>query len=339
MKAIGLYRYLPVEDEQSFVEVDIPAPIPGDRDVLVRVKAVSVNPVDTKMRAPKDKIEREPRVLGWDAAGVVEAVGSDCQLFKVGDEVYYAGSVARPGSDSELQVVDERIVGRKPTSLDFGEAAALPLTSLTAWEGLFVRLGAPRPVEAGQRVSVLIISASGGVGSIATQLAHEGGLTVIGTASRPETISWAKEHGADFVIDHHKSLSEQIKALGFENVDFILCLSSTEQHWDEMVACIAPEGKICSIVETEKPLNLTALQSKSATFVWEFMFTRSLYQTADMQQQHEILDELADLIDAGKIRTTLTQRLSPINAENLRKAHGLVEKGSMIGKVVVENFE
>lgn len=338
MKAIGLYRYLPIENPESLVDVDIAKPTVEGRDLLVHVMAISVNPVDVKRRAPKEQVEKEPRVLGWDVAGVVEQVGPDCTLFKVGDEVYYAGSITRPGGDSEFHLVDERIVGNKPKSLDFAQAAALPLTALTAWEALFERLGIPLGANNISHKRILIIGAAGGVGSIATQLAHFAGLTVIGTASRPETVQWAKEHGATHTIDHHQAFASQLKQLGFDEVDYIFCLNSTDKHWDDMVEVIAPQGKIASIVGTQELINLSALQSKSATFAWEFMFTRSSYQTPDMVEQHNILNQLAQLIDEGKIVSTLTEKLEPITAANLREAHKKVESGKTIGKIVLANF-
>lgn len=338
MKAIGLYRYLPINNPESLLDIDIKKPVPCGHDLLVHIKAISVNPVDTKVRGPKDQVEKEPRVLGWDAAGIVEQVGSESTLFKPGDEVYYAGDLTRPGTNSEFHLVDERIVGRKPATLDFAQAAALPLTTLTAWEGLFDRLEIAQQPERNRDKSILIIGAAGGVGSITTQLAHWAGLTVIGTASRPETIQWAKEHGTDITIDHHKPLAPQLKQLGYPNVDYIFCLNDTARHWNNIVETIAPQGKISSIVETAKPVDLTALQHKSAAFIWEFMFTRSMYHTADMIEQHNLLNRVAELIDAGKLQTTLAERLSPITAANLRRAHESVEKGSTIGKIVVEQF-
>ncbi|GHO82038.1 zinc-binding alcohol dehydrogenase family protein [Dictyobacter formicarum] len=338
MKAIGLYRYLPINDPESLIDLEIDTPTPTGHDLLVRVQAISVNPVDTKIRAPKPQQEQSPKILGWDVAGIVEQTGPECQLFKPGDEVYYAGSVARPGGNSQLHLVEETIVGHKPKSLSFAQAAALPLTSLTAWEGLFDRLEISKDAASNAGKSILIIGAAGGVGSIATQLAHFAGLKVIGTASRPETIQWAKDHGADETINHHQPFGEQLKALGLASVDYIFCLNSTDKHWDNMVDTIAPQGKICSIVETHGPLNLSALQPKSATFVWEFMFTRSLFHTSDMIKQHQILDTLAEMIDSGKIKTTLTERVSPINAANLRAVHAKLEAGNTIGKIVLENF-
>ncbi len=338
MKAIGLYRYLPIENPESLVDVDIAKPTAAGRDLLVHVKAISVNPVDVKRRAPKEQVETDPRILGWDVAGVVEQVGPDCTLFKVGDEVYYAGSTTRPGGDSEFHLVDERIVGNKPKSLDFAQAAALPLTTLTAWEALFEHLGISLSTSENQQKRILIIGAAGGVGSIATQLASFAGLTVIGTVSRPETVQWAKAHGATYTIDHHQAFAPQLKQLGFDDVDYIFCLNSTDKHWDDMVEVIAPQGKIASIVGTTRPVNLSALQDKSVTFVWEWMFTRARYQTPDMIEQHNILNQLAQLIDEGKIESTLTEKLEPITAANLREAHKKVESGKMIGKIVLADF-
>ena len=338
MRAIGLYRYLPIEDPESLVDLEIATPIPAGRDLLVKVQAVSVNPVDVKVRAPKSQVEQSPRILGWDVAGVVAQIGSECTLFKPGDEVYYAGSITRPGGDSEYHLVDERIVGRKPKNLDFAQAAALPLTSITAWEALFDRLSIAHEADQNAGKSILIIGAAGGVGSIATQLARLAGLTVIGTASRPESIQWAREHGATSTISHREAFAPQLKRLGFEHVDYIFCLNSTEKHWRNMAEVIAPQGKICSIVEMGEPVDLTALQRKSVTFVWEWMFTRAFYQTGDMIEQHHLLNKLADLVDAGKIRTTLSERLEPITAANLRQAHKQVEMGSRMGKIVVEHF-
>ncbi|HTI14426.1 MAG TPA: zinc-binding alcohol dehydrogenase family protein [Dictyobacter sp.] len=338
MKAVGLYRYLPINDPQSLVDVEIPKPEAKGRDLLVRVHAISVNPVDTKVRSPKDQVEESPRILGWDVAGVVEQAGEECSLFKVGDEVYYAGTIVRPGCNSEFHLIDERIVGRKPKNLDFAQAAALPLTAVTAAEAIFDRLEITLDTAKNAGKTILIIGAAGGVGSLATQYAKLAGLTVIGTASRPETVQWAKEHGAEYVINHHEAFAPQLKKFGFATVDYIFCLNDTARHWDNLVETIVPQGRICSIVETPGPLPLSDLQGKSATFVWELMFTRSIYQTPDMIEQHNILNQLADLIESGTFTTTLTERISPINAENLRKAHAKLESGSTIGKVVLENW-
>jgi NADPH2:quinone reductase len=339
MKAIGLHRYLPINHTESLQDIRLEKPVPQGRDVLVQVKAVSINPVDVKVRAPKDRIEAAPRVLGWDVAGIVEAVGTDCSLFKPGDEVFYAGSITRPGGNSQFHLVDERIVGKKPQTLDFAQAAALPLTAITAWEGLFDRLGvSPNPIQ-NKGKTILIIGAAGGVGSMATQIANEAGLTVIGTASRPESAEWVKTYGAAHTINHYKAFLPQLKAVGLTYVDYIFCLNNTEQHWVNIAETIAPQGKICSIVETDSPVDLTLLKNKSATFVWEFMFTRSMFETPDMIEQHRLLNQIAERIDVGTLRTTVAKRLQPINAATLRQAHALVESGRTIGKIVVEHFE
>lgn len=338
MKAVGLYKYLPIENQESLVDLDIERPTPTGRDNLVKVKAIAVNPVDTKVRKPKGKVESEPRILGWDVAGIVEEIGPDCTLFQPGDEVFYAGSITRQGGNSEFHLVDERIVGKKPALLDFAEAAALPLTSITAWESLFDRLGINIDDPNNQKKSILIIGAAGGVGSIATQLAKLANLSVIGTASRPESVKWAKEHGADFVINHFQSFVPQLKEIGYEHVDYILCFNTTEKHWNNMAEAIAPQGKICSIEETDELIDITLLKNKSVTFVWELMFTRSMFQTDDMIEQHHLLNKVSELIDQKRIKTTVTEVLSPINAENLRKAHATLEAGRTIGKIVLKDF-
>lgn len=338
MKAVGLYQYLPIENEQSLVDVQIDRPEPTGKDLLIHVRAISVNPVDTKVRAPKNETETTPRILGWDAAGEVIAVGPEVESYAVGDQVYYAGDITRPGSNSEYQLVDERIVGKKPTSLTFPEAAALPLTSITAWEALFDRLGiSPRGEDAGK--SILIIGGAGGVGSIAIQLAKElAKLTVVGTASRPESSAWVKKLGADHVVNHRNALDKELSTIALPQVDYIFCLNNTAQHWSAMANVIAPQGRICSIVETPEPVDLDLLKSKSATFVWEFMFTRSMYQTADMIEQQRLLNALATLIDEGKLVTTVNDAIRPINAKNLRNAHAMVEQGRSIGKVVLADW-
>jgi zinc-binding alcohol dehydrogenase family protein len=339
MRAIGLYKYLPVDDPACFVEVEVPTPTPAGRDLLVRVKAVSVNPVDTKVRAPKPQVETTPRILGWDAAGVVEAVGEDVTLFAPGDEVYYAGSIVRPGCNSELHLVDERIVGRKPHTLSFEEAAALPLTTITAWEALFVRMGIPRrPAGETADGTLLVIGGAGGVGSIAIQLATQlAGLRVIATASRPKSADWCGQMGADATVNHHQPLPAQLAGLGVELVDYILCTNSVERYIEPMAEVIAPQGKICTIVgaKDNQPVNMNVYFGKSVTFAWELMYTRSTYQTPDMQEQHSLLDEAARLVEAGVLRTTLTEQLGPLSVDTLRAAHAKVESGQMIGKVVL----
>ncbi len=338
MKAIGLYNYLPIEDEQSLVDVQIDQPEVNGNDLLVAVRAISVNPVDTKVRAPNDQTETIPRILGWDAAGEVIAVGSEVEHYAVGDQVYYAGDITRSGSNCEFQLVDERIVGRKPTSLSFAEATALPLTSITAWEALFDRLGISRQGDDAGK-SILIIGGAGGVGSIAIQLAHKlAKLNVIATASRDASRDWCLKLGANVVINHRNSLIEELAVQNITGVDYILCLNNTDQHWTAMAQAINPQGSICSIVETTQPVDLDLLKSKSASFVWELMFTRSMYQTADMIEQQKLLNAIAELVDSGELITTVNQVIQPINAENLRKAHAMIEQGSAIGKVVLADW-
>lgn len=338
MKAVGLTRYLPIENPESLVDVVVEKPRATGRDILVKVMAISVNPVDTKVRAPKDRVEEVPKILGWDVAGIVEEAGPNCSLFRPGDEVFYAGSIARQGGNSEYHLVDERIVGRKPASLNFAEAAALPLTSITAWEALFTRMSISQDPGANEKKSLLIIGAAGGVGSIAIQLAKQAGLIVIGTASRPETVDWVKSMGADYTINHHDPLLPQLEAIGFSSVPYIFCLNALEKHWAGISEAVSPQGVVCAIDDPTSPLNLKLLKQKSATFVWEFMFTRSLYETEDMIEQHLLLNRIADAVDHQKLKTTLSEVLGPISAEHLRQAHKLLESNRTIGKVVLENF-
>jgi len=336
MKAVALTHYLPVENPDAFLDVELPKPTASGRDLLVSVKAVSINPVDTKVRSPKDGVEDPPRVLGWDASGVVEAIGPDVTLFKVGDEVYYAGDITRSGSNAEFQLVDERIVGFKLSSLSFAESAALPLTTITAYEAFFDRLGIDRDgADKGQ--SVLIIGAGGGVGSIGIQLAKAAGLVVIATASRPETTSWVKELGADHVVSHREPMVEQVRALGFQHVDHIAIFNDM-RHWETAVELIRPQGAIVTIDDTDLPMPMAGMKTKAASLHWEFMFARAMHQTPDMIEQHKLLNYVANEIDAGRIRTTLSEVLTPINAENIRAAHALVETGKAKGKIVIERF-
>jgi zinc-binding alcohol dehydrogenase family protein len=338
MKAVALTRYLPISDPESLVDVTLPDPKPAGRDILVKVEAVSVNPVDTKQRAPNPKVESSPRVLGWDAAGTVAAVGPEVTLFKPGDEVYYAGDVTRQGSNSELQLVDERIVAKKPRSMDFAQAAAIPLTAITAWEAYFDRMKID-PNGAHRGRSLLIIGGAGGVGSIGIQIAKVvAGLKVIATASRPETTAWAKELGADHVVDHSKPLRPQIEALGLKHVDYIANYNDTDRYWDQMGDLVAPQGAVCMIVGTKGPLAMDAVRGKSAAVCWELMFTRPRFATPDMIEQHRLLTRIAELIDAQKIRGTLRETLRPINAANLRAAHAKLESGTTIGKLVVAGW-
>lgn len=336
MKAVGLTHYLPITDSNAFLDVELPKPTPSGRDILVAVRAVSVNPVDTKVRSAKDGVEDPPRILGWDASGVVEAAGPDATLFNVGDEVYYAGDITRSGSNAEFQLVDERIVGAKPKNLNFAEAAALPLTTITAYEAFFDRLGIDRDGN-NKGQSVLIIGAGGGVGSIGIQLAKAAGLVIIATASRPETSDWVKELGANHVVNHRKPMVEQVRDLGFDHVDHIAIFNDM-RHWETAVELIRPEGGIVTIDNTDQPMPMEGMKMKAASLHWEFMFARAMHQTPDMIEQHKLLTYVAAEIDAGRIRTTLDQVLSPINAANLREAHRLIETGQAKGKIVVESF-
>ena len=313
----------------TFEDIELPKPTPTGRDLLVKVEAISVNPVDYKQRK---LASASPRVLGWDAAGIVEAVGPEVTLFKPGAAVYYAGDVTRPGANSELHLVDERIVGRKPKSLDFAQAAAVPLTAITAWEAFFDRM----KVKAG--ASLLIIGGAGGVGSIGIQIAKVAGLRVIATASRAESIAWVRELGAEHVIDHRKPMRAQIEALGMKHVDYIANFNDLDTHWEAMGDLIAPQGAMVAIVGNQKPLPMEAVRSKSATLCWELMFTRPRFKTPDMIEQHRLLDQVADWLDSGKLRGTLKETLSPINAANLRAAHAKLESGTMIGKLVLKGW-
>jgi len=340
MKAVALTQYLPIEDPESFFDVDLPKPEPTGRDILVAVQAIAVNPVDTKIRAGwgsgQGQIEDPPRVIGWDASGRVEAVGEDVTLFKPGDEVWYAGDITRPGCNAESQIVDERIVGRKPTSLSHAEAAALPLTTITAYEAFFDRLRIDRDgADKGQ--SILIIGAGGGVGSIGIQLAKHAGLVVIATASRPETEAWVRELGADHVVNHREDMVGQVRDLGFTHVDHIAIFNDM-RHWETAVELIRPQGGIVTIDDTDQPMPMDGMKMKAASLHWEFMYARSMHQTQDMVEQHNLLSWVADEIDAGRIRTTVSQVLSPINAANLREAHRLIETGKAKGKIVIERF-
>lgn len=335
MKAIGIYEAHSTDHPDVFHEVDLPKPSASGKDLLVKVQAIGVNPVDTKVRkSVEDRLE-EMKILGWDAVGTVAAVGDGVSLFKVGDEVYYAGSITRPGCNSEYQLVDERIVGKKPKSLSVTEAAAMPLTTITAWESLFERFNISSKGE-NKGESILIIGGAGGVGSIAIQLAKQlAQLKVIATASRKETVDWCKQMGADECINHHKDLVEQLQAIGHESVDYVLCLNSTDSHWRAIAQIIKPQGKICTIVENKHPLDQSVLKNKSITHVWELMFTKAMYETDDMQSQHDLLNQAADLFDKGVLKTTLTQEVGSLSVENLTKAHAQIESGSTIGKVAL----
>ena len=338
MKAVAYYHSLPADHADALQDVDLPTPTPGPRDLLVEVKAISVNPVDTKIRRNVAPTDGDAKVLGWDASGIVKAVGSEVSLFQPGDRVYYAGAINRAGANSELHVVDERIVGHMPNSLPFAEAAALPLTAITAWELLFERLQITQGnTDLGQ--SLLIVGAAGGVGSILVQLARQlTGLTVIGTASRPETQAWVRELGAHHVIDHRQPLSEELKRIGINQVTHVASLTQTDQHFAQLVEALAPQGRLALIDDPEQPLDIMQLKRKSLSLHWELMFTRSLFETADMIEQHRLLDRVAELVDAGTLRTTLGEHFGSINAANLRRAHALLESSTAKGKIVLEGF-
>lgn len=336
MKAIGYYHPLPIDDAQALVDLDLPTPELRPRDLLVRIQAISVNPADVKLRANAKPPADTPRILGYDAVGIVEAAGPEARLFKPGDAVFYAGTIDRPGTNAELHAVDERIVGPKPQSLTPAQAAALPLTSLTAWELLFDRLRVPY----GQKLSgdaILIVNGAGGVGSILTQIARRlTGLTVIATASRPETVAWCRDMGAHHVIDHRQPLDEGLKAIGIPQVRYVAGLTATDLHQKAIIEALAPQGAL-AMIDDPKIFDIAPFKRKSLSVHWELMFTRPLYGTADMAEQHRILGEIAALVDSGVLRTTLREDYGPITAANLRRAHAAVESGRSIGKTVLSN--
>ena len=336
MKAVGYKVPGPIAEDASLVDIDLPRPVAEGGDILVEVKAVSVNPVDYKIRSSTPPADGDWKVLGWDAAGIVQEVGPDVTQFAVGDEVYYAGSLIRPGTNAEFHLGDARIVGRKPASLDWAEAAALPLTTLTAWEAMFDRLDVTKPVPGA--AAILIIGGAGGVGSIAIQIARQRtDLIVISTASRPETQEWVKGLGAHHVIDHSRPLAPQIAELNIGAPAFVFSTTHTEQHASDIAELIAPQGRF-GFIDDPKALDVMLFKRKAVSIHHELMFTRSLYGTPDMDEQGKILNSLAVLVDDGKIRTTLTEKLSPINAANLKTVHALIESGAARGKIVLEGF-
>ncbi|OWJ96905.1 NADPH:quinone reductase [Pseudomonas sp. A46] len=337
MKAVAYFQNLPIDHPESLQDIVLPEPQPGPRDLLVEVRAISVNPVDTKVRRNAAPEAGQPRVLGWDVAGVVKAVGSEVTLFRPGDRVFYAGDLTRPGGNAEFHRVDERIVGPMPRSLDFAQAAALPLTSITAWELLFDRLQiAQGDASLGQ--SLLVVGAAGGVGSILVQLARQlTGLTVIGTASRPETQAWVRELGAHQVLDHRQPLAEELRRAGLSSVTHVASLTQTDQHLDQLVEALAPQGRL-GLIDDPASLDVTRLKRKSLSLHWEFMYTRSMFQTPDILEQHRLLARVAQLIDASVLKTTVGEHFGTINAANLRRAHALLESGKAKGKIVLEGF-
>jgi zinc-binding alcohol dehydrogenase family protein len=337
MKAVGYQKSLPIEDKDALVDFETAKPEPKGRDVRVAVKAISANPVDYKVRKRAAPPAGEHKILGFDAAGVVDAVGPDVTLFKPGDEVFYAGSILRQGTNSEFHLVDERIVGRKPKSLSFAQAAALPLTSITAWELLFDRLGAV-PGKSVDPRTLLITGGAGGVGSILIQLARRlTGLTVVGTATRPESQAWCLDLGAHAVIDHAKPMKEQIEKLKLPPVALVASLTFTDQHYKAIAEIMAPQGKF-GLIDDPPEFTMSAFKGKAISVHWESMFTRSSFQTPDMIAQHHLLNDVADLIDKGVLRTTLDQSFGAINAANLKRAHALLESGKSRGKIVLEGW-
>lgn len=334
MKAVGFKTSLPITDENSFIEFEIPVPAPRGHELLVKVAAVSVNPVDYKVRtnSAKDKELDTPKIIGYDAAGTVEAVGDKVTLFKKGDEVFYAGDINKAGSNAEYQLIDERIVGKKPSSLTIEQAAAMPLTALTAWELFFDRM---RISEKNKGKTILLIGGAGGVGSIAIQIAKKiAGLTVIATASRPETIEWCKKMGADHVVNH-KDLVNEVRKAGFQQVDFIADFVDINFYWDAVAELIKPQGHIASITGSAAPIALNKLKGKSVSFSWELMFTRPTFETDDLIEQHHILNRVSKLLDTGTLISTHQQTLIGLSADNFKQAHAQLESGTTIGKLVI----
>lgn len=335
MKAIGFKQSLPISEEESFIAFDADKPTPSGYDLLVKISAISVNPVDFKIRqnAAKEETLDTPKIIGWDAVGTVEAVGEKTSKFKVGDPVYYAGDLMRSGSNAEYQLIDERIVGRKPNNLSDAEAAALPLTVLTAWESLFDRIKVNPETDRGK--TVLIIAGAGGVGSIAIQIAKQvAGLTVIATASRPESQAWCRQLGADHVVNHY-DLQNELEKIGHTQVDYILDFVNINAYWKMATEIIKPQGHIVTITGSSDPLDLSLLKTKSVSFSFEFMYTRSMFSTGDIEQQHRILNTVASFIEEGRLKTTLTTTLEGFTVENLKKAHEMQESGKTIGKTVI----
>lgn len=338
INAIGFTQHLPISNPNSFKIFQLEMPKPTGHDLLVKIIATSVNPVDVQVRGHGQGTLKQPKVIGWDAYGKVTDVGSDVSLFDVGDKVFYAGSFIRSGSDSDYQLVDERLVGHAPKKLTAAQIGGMPLTSLTAWEALFERLHIdPEQPKENAKQTLLIINGSGGVGSIATQLAHMAGLNVIASASRPETVKWVKQNGADQTVNHHRNLVTEVRKLGYHYVDYILNLNDLDGHWQEIAELIKPAGKICAITENKRGIDLQKLTKKCASFHWEWMYSKSYYHTNDMITQHEILDKVANLLDQGIIHSTVTKVLQPINVATLRQAHQAVETGHMIGKIAISN--
>jgi len=338
MRAVGYQTSQPIDSAASLVDITLPRPVPGDRDLLVEVRAVSVNPVDTKVRRNAAPEAGSWKVLGWDAAGVVVECGPGASLFKPGDEVFYAGALGRQGSSAEFHLVDERIVARRPRSLDWAESAALPLTSVTAWEALFDRLGIRGHEVPGAASAILVIGGAGGVGSIAIQLARRlTGLTVIATAARPETRDWVAALGAHHVVDHGQPLAPQVAALGIGAPGLVFSTTQSARHWGQVAELIAPQGRF-ALIDDAAGADIGAFKTRCVSVHWEYMFARPMFETPDMAVQGALLNEVADLVDDGVLRTTLGKRLGPINAATLKQAHRLIESGTARGKLVAEGF-
>lgn len=336
MKAVAYQKAGPITSSEALRDIELDTPVAEGHDLLVRVQAVSVNPVDTKIRKNVSPENNQWKTLGWDAVGIVEAIGDKVTQFKIGDVVWYAGALNRQGSNSELQLVDERVVGHKPKTLEATEAAALPLTAITAWEMLFDRLQVSK--NALEKTSILVIGGAGGVGSITIQLLKQlTNLTIIATASRAETQEWVKQLGADYVLDHSQSLAAQIKQLDLTAPLYVFSTTQTDQHLTDIVELIAPQGHF-GLIDDPEQLDIKPFKSKSVSVHWEFMFTRSMFQTEDMAKQSELLNEVSKLVDEGKIKTTVTEVLSPINAENLKRVHQQIESGTTKGKIVLQGF-
>ncbi|MET3599272.1 zinc-binding alcohol dehydrogenase family protein [Martelella mangrovi] len=337
MRAIGYEYPLPISDPQALIETDVADPVAGDHDLIVEIKAISVNPVDVKIRASRPAPEGGPAVIGWDAAGIVRETGRKVTLFNPGDRVFYAGAIDRPGTNAQFHAVDERIVGKMPETLSFAEAAALPLTAITAYEAQFDRLQVANPV-AGAANAILIIGGAGGVASIAIQLARQlTDLQVIATASRPETEDWVRRMGAHHVINHRNPLSEEIAALGTGAPGFVFSTNGSDHHAGEIAKLIAPQGRL-ALIDDPAQFDIMPFKLKAVSAHWETMFTRSLYGTPDMIEQHRLLNAVADLVDDGKITTTLSENLGRMTAETMKNAHARIESGSTIGKIVLDGF-
>jgi zinc-binding alcohol dehydrogenase family protein len=337
MKAVGYHTAGSIDRPDALLDLEIERPRPGPRDILVRVKAVSVNPVDVKVRASATRTDGDPKILGWDAAGIVEETGSEVTLFAPGDEVYYAGDITRQGTNAEFHAVDERIAAHKPRTLDWADAAALPLTAITAWEILFERLRVPYGHKR-TGGTLLVINGAGGVGSILIQLARRlTGLTVIATASRTDTVDWVRQMGAHHVIDHHQPIDSELSRIGFAQVDYVAGLTASDRYLPLFPDIVAPQGHI-ALIDDPDHFDIVPLKRKSITVAWELMFTRPMFGTNDMIEQHRLLQEVAHLVDENVLRTTRTQTLRPINAANLKEAHRLAESGRAIGKTVLEGF-